>query len=116
MKLQKWSQKHRLLNALEWPFIGEAHRLAVASIRRWMQTFHFALTIDGCELLSKTASEVSLILISQSHVEETKELSHIVPGLLQTTEDALGCITSVLNAVLVLPRVEKDIVDVARCV
>lgn len=82
-----------------------------------MQTFHFALTIDGFELLSKTAIEVSLILISQSqHIEETKKLSHMVPGLLQTTEDALGSITSVLNAGSVLPRVEKDIVDVARCV
>ena len=82
-----------------------------------MQTFHFALIIDGCELLSKAASEVSLILISRSqHVEETKEFSHMVPGLLQTTEDSLGSIISVLNAVSVLPRVEKDIVDVARCV
>ena len=73
-----------------------------------MQTFHFALIIDGCELLSKTASEVSLILISQSqHVEETKEFSHMVPGLLQTTEDTLGSIISVLNAVLSAPTRRK---------
>lgn len=27
LKLQKRSQRHRLLNTLEWPFVIEAHRL-----------------------------------------------------------------------------------------
>lgn len=46
-KLSKRGNGHRIFKALMWPFIKKEHRQTVQTIHQWVQTFQFALTIDG---------------------------------------------------------------------
>ncbi|KAI9759600.1 MAG: hypothetical protein M1840_003251 [Geoglossum simile] len=48
----------RAINQLKWPLDEKRTRMAVQDLQAYIQTFGFALTVDGA-LLSKTSSEVS---------------------------------------------------------
>lgn len=37
----------KIIKALMWPFVKKEHRQTVVAIHQWIQTFQFALTIDG---------------------------------------------------------------------
>jgi SpoVK/Ycf46/Vps4 family AAA+-type ATPase len=56
---------NRAIHQLRWPFDEKENRTAVQDLQGFIQTFQFALTIDGCALLSKTSNEVSDILNNQ---------------------------------------------------
>ncbi len=115
--LQRRINEHKLLKALTWPFVGKEHQQVTSAILRWVHTFQFALTIDGCVLLSKTTGEVSAILNYQLEtLDETKKIAHIVPGLLQSTEQASNSINQVLNAVSSLAEVQKSIASLGETV
>ena len=47
LKLQKRSNDLKLIKTLMWPLVKKEHRQTVATIHQWVQTFQFALTIDG---------------------------------------------------------------------
>ena len=47
LRLRKRTNDLRLIKALTWPFVKKEHRQTVASLHQWVQTFQFALTIDG---------------------------------------------------------------------
>ncbi len=115
--LQRRINEHKLLKALTWPFVGKEHQQVIFAISRWISTFQFALTVDGCALLSKTAGEVSAILNYQlKTLDETKKIAHIVPGLLQSTEKAANSINEVLNAVSSLAELQKDVASLGKTV
>ena len=115
--LQRRINEHRLLKALTWPFVGKEHQQVILAISRWLSTFQFALTIDGCALLSKTASEVSAILNYQlKTLDETKKIANIVPGLLQSTEKASNSISEVLNAVSSLVELQQSVASLGETV
>ena len=46
-KLAKMSNSRKIMKSLTWPFVGKEHRETISCIHRWVQIFHFALTIDG---------------------------------------------------------------------
>ena len=46
-RLLSRSRGHRILRALTWPLVKKEHQQTIAAIYRWVQTFQFALTIDG---------------------------------------------------------------------
>ena len=115
--LQRRINEHKLLKALTWPFVGKEHQQVISAILRWIHTFQFALTIDGCDLLSKTAGEVSAILNYQlKTLDETKKIAHLVPGLLQSTEKASDSISEVLNAVSSLADIQKSMTSLGETV
>ena len=45
------SKRRKIVRALRWPFKGEEANKISSEIRSYTQTFQFALTLDGCELL-----------------------------------------------------------------
>ncbi len=47
-----------LLHILKWPFNVKEHRETIRDLRAFSQWIQFALTVDGCALLSKTSAEV----------------------------------------------------------
>lgn len=55
------------MKALKWPFKAQETRKISAELRGFSQTFHFALTVDGCQLLLKTSDEVTHTLKSSLH-------------------------------------------------
>lgn len=107
--LQRRVNEHKFLKALTWPFVGKEHQQIIITILHWIHTFQFALTIEGCVLLSKTAGEVSEILNNQlSILEETKKIAHSLPCLLQSTEKASNSLHEVLNAVSSLAELQES--------
>ncbi|KAK0513833.1 hypothetical protein JMJ35_003555 [Cladonia borealis] len=115
--LQSRVNECKLLQALTWPFVGKEHQQVISAIQRWIHTFQFALTIDGCVLLSKTAGEVSAILNYQlKTLDETKKIAHLVPSLLQSTEKATDSISEVLNAVSSLAEIQKSMASLGETV
>ena len=115
--LQSRVNEHKLLKALTWPFVGKEHQEVISAILRWIHTFQFALTIDGCVLLSKASSEVSAILTNQLRtLDETKKIAHLVPGLLRSTEKATDSLSEVLNAVSSLAEIQKSMTSLGETV
>lgn len=115
--LQSRVNEHKMLKALTWPFVGKEHQEVISAILRWIHTFQFALTIDGCVLLSKTAGKVSETLNSQLRtLEETKKIAHILPCLLQSTEKASDSIHEVLNAVSSLAELQESMASFGKTI
>ena len=46
------------LSRFKWPLHSEEHRETIRELRAFAQWIQFALTIDGCALMSKTSAEV----------------------------------------------------------
>ena len=86
------SKSRKLLRALKWPFKVEETEAISTELRGYMQTFQFALTIDGCTLLLQSSEEVTNQLrnlnlsaaSTQQRSEETLVLLKAIESLPQT--------------------------------
>lgn len=115
--LQRRVNEHKFLKALTWPFVGKEHQQIIVTILHWIHTFQFALTVEGCVLLSKTAGEVSETLNNQLRIlEETKKIAHSLPCLLESTEKASNSIHGVLSAVSSLAELQKSMASLGETV
>lgn len=115
--LQRRVNEHKFLKALTWPFVGKQHQEIIVTILHWIHTFQFALTIEGCVLLSKTAGEVSETLNNQLEIlEDTKKIAHGLPCLLESTEKASNSIHGVSSAVSSLAEIQKSMVSLGETV
>ncbi|KAL9095584.1 MAG: hypothetical protein Q9165_002016 [Trypethelium subeluteriae] len=76
----------RIIQRLVWPLDEKETTRVLEALHRWTQTFSLSLTIDGCDLLSKSASELHLLLdTSRSIYNTTKN----VPLLASSAEQTL---------------------------
>ena len=115
--LQRRINERKFLKALTWPFVGKEHQQIIVTILHWISTFQFALTVEGCVLLSKTAGEVSETLNNQLRIlEETKKIAHSIPCLLESTEKASNSIHGVLSAVSSLAELQKSMASLEETV
>lgn len=48
-----------------WPFSDKEHQKTVLEFRAFAQWMHFALSVDGCSLLSRTSEDVRGVLVQQ---------------------------------------------------
>lgn len=65
----------RTLDKLKWPFEQREVMQMTENLRRFAQTFHFAFTIEGCNLLSKTSEDASKGL--QQMLETSNKISEL---------------------------------------
>jgi len=65
----------RALDKLKWPFEQREVMQMTENLRRFSQTFQFAFTIEGCNLLSKTSEDASQGL--QQMLETSKKISEL---------------------------------------
>lgn len=67
-------------------------------LSRYSATFHFALSIEGCALLSKTSGEVSQILEEQLKIlQKAQEVTQAIPDLQSQLASACENITRVIQ-------------------
>ncbi len=83
------------MKALKWPFKAQQTRKISAELRGFSQTFHFALTVDGCQLLLKSSDEVAHILENSLHSaaiaeQSSKNISLILETLSSLPQTALA--------------------------
>ena len=58
------------MSILKWPLSVTDHRKTIEELRAFSRCIQLALTIDGCALLSKTATEVQEVLTKQLNALE----------------------------------------------
>lgn len=90
------SKRRKLLKAIRWPFkVDETQKISM-ELRGYVQTFQFALSLDGCQLLLQSSDEVTARL---------EKLSISTATSAQQSND----IASVLQAISSLPQTAKAI-------
>ena len=75
-----------ILQRLIWPLEEKETTRVVEALHRWTQTFSLSLTIDGCNLLSKSTSEIHSLLETSRNVYNTTKT---LPLLASSTEETL---------------------------
>lgn len=92
-KLRTFTDASRVsqnLRRLKWPLNAASTKAAAQDLSRYSATFHFALSIEGCALLSKTSGEVSQILNQQLEVlQKARKVAQAIPDL--QSQLALTC-------------------------
>ena len=74
------------LSRLKWPLSSKEHMEAIQELRAFAQWIQFALTVDGCALLSKTSAEV---LNTLKHQLETFQLVESIGHRTRSIERSL---------------------------
>ena len=69
-KLER-GKDQRIRTALTWPMAEKEHRQSIQQLRTLTHWIQFALTIDGCTLLSKSSVEIRKILGEQLECFQT---------------------------------------------
>lgn len=92
-KHSQGSQARQALKALKWPFKTRETRDISAELHGYTQTFQFALTLDGCEILLKTSGDVSTILQNSLRSATITEESAENIGLILTIVTPLPEVT-----------------------
>lgn len=84
-KLDRFSKSSKLppsIRHMLWPFKEADLEKLVGDLHRYSSTFQFSLTTQGCEVLSKSALEVSAILEHQIRgLEGTRKLALSLSGI-----------------------------------
>ena len=92
-KQSEGSKRKKILKALKWPLKADETQQMSTELRGYTQTFQFALTLDGCQLLLQTSSEVShhlkdLVALSAITNQQTEDIALVIKtisSLPQTT-------------------------------
>jgi len=86
------------LHRLTWPLNSASTKAIAQDLCRYSATFHFALSIEGCALLSKTSGEVSRILEEQLKIlQKAREVTQAIPDLQSQLASACENITRVIQ-------------------
>jgi hypothetical protein len=99
------SKARQAIRALKWPFNAKEMQKISAELRGYIQTFHYALTFDGCELLLKTSSEVTQTL--QTSLRSATVTEHNAKDI----SLILSIVTSSCQATPAIQRGVKYLVD-----
>ncbi|KAG0648347.1 Ankyrin repeat-rich membrane-spanning [Hyphodiscus hymeniophilus] len=87
-KFLKTSEGKKWYRSIVWPFKQDEQVETITILHRCMQIFQFSLSIDGCDLLSKTNEEVSEIRKTQSNTSgEVTEILSLVGNIQFVVED-----------------------------
>ena len=76
---QEGGKASGLFHRIKWPLKSEATVAVTQDLSRYAATFHFALNIEGCALLSKTSDEVSEIL--RGHIETLQAVQEVTQSI-----------------------------------
>jgi hypothetical protein len=119
MELQKTMQEtnklKRAVDRLMWPLTVKDHREAIEDIHRYTEVFNFALTVEGCVLLSTSSTETLNALKEQAQkIEETKVLCMAMPDLVIQIEASLARLSFIQDIVQALPDMSTELASISR--
>ena len=100
----------RALDKLRWPFEQREVMQMVENLRRYTQTFQFAFTIEGCNLLSKTSSDATKGL--QEMLEVSRKVSELSAQMGLSTEESSKRALQLEQIIGLMPLLAKTAVDV----
>lgn len=100
----------RTLDKLKWPFEQREVTHMVESLRRYGQTFHFAVTIEGCNLLSKTSEEATQGL--QEMLAVSRKISELSAQMGLSAEESSKRASQLEQIIALVPMLTRTAVDV----
>lgn len=89
------------------------HQETIQEVQRLAQVFHFALTIEGCSLLAKSADVVKSLEDQSRKLEETKQSCESIPGLKDQMIASLAKTSKILQAIQALTAGFKELDKIA---
>ena len=100
----------RALDKLRWPFEQREVMQMVENLRRFTQTFQFAFTIEGCNLLSKSSSDAAKGL--QEMLGVSKKITELSAQMGLSTEESSKRALQLEQIIALVPMLAKTAVDV----
>lgn len=102
----------RALEKLRWPFEQKEVMEMVDNLRRYTQTFQFALTIEGCKLLSQSSEDATKGL--QKMLDESKKIRELSAQIGLSTEEASKRTAQLEHVIAVVPMLERTAANVTE--
>ncbi|EXJ78295.1 hypothetical protein A1O3_09456 [Capronia epimyces CBS 606.96] len=105
----------RTLEKLRWPFEQKEVMEMAENLRRYTQTFQFALTIEGCNLLSKTSEDATKGL--KAMLDESRKIQEWSNRIGLSTEEVskrAAQLEQILTLVPMLARTATDVTEIAQ--
>ncbi|PMD33851.1 hypothetical protein L207DRAFT_147051 [Hyaloscypha variabilis F] len=104
----------RGFRALSWPLSEKETKEIAQDLHRCMQTISLSLTVEGCNLLSKTSKDVFSVIQDQAKaLEDTQKITGIVDELLSNTvvqfKDAANLLAKLNNTSDILNGISQDL-------
>lgn len=100
----------RALDKLKWPFEQREVMQMVENLRRFGQTFQFALTLEGCNLLSKTSDDATKGL--QEMLEVSRKISELSAQMGLSAEESSKRAIQLEEIIALVPMLARTAVDV----
>ncbi|KAI5850567.1 hypothetical protein DFP73DRAFT_591460 [Morchella snyderi] len=95
-RLERRKKRRTRMQSLAWPFAEAETRKEVQALHGYIEIYQFALTSDGCSLLSKTSAEVTLSLAEMRKMSRLFSAdSGTLIAKLNNLETAIGSVTGV---------------------
>ncbi|EXJ88377.1 hypothetical protein A1O1_05307 [Capronia coronata CBS 617.96] len=102
----------RTLEKLKWPFEHKEVAQMVENLRRYTQTFQFALTIEGCNLLSQTSDDATKGL--QKMLEESKKIRELSAQIGLSTEEVSKRAVQLEQIIALVPMLTRTATEVTE--
>lgn len=100
----------RAIDQLKWPFEQREVMQMVENLRRYSQTFQFAFTIEGFNLLSKSSDDATKGL--QEMLEVSRKISELSSQMGLSTEEATKRAVQIEQIIVLVPLLAETAADV----
>lgn len=104
------SRVSRAIGKLRWPFDQKEVNQMTENLRRYSETFHFAVTIEGCNLLSKTSEDATKGL--REMLDVSKKISELSAQMGLSAEESSKRAFQIQQIMALIPVLAKTAVDV----
>ncbi|KIW65653.1 hypothetical protein PV04_07893 [Phialophora macrospora] len=99
----------RAIDQLRWPFEQREVMYMVENLRRYSQTFQFAFTIEGFNLLSKSSEDATKGL--QEMLQVSKKISELSAQMGLSTEESSKRAAQLEHIIALVPMLTKTAAD-----
>ena len=114
------SRLSKVVGRLKWPFDSKQVTSMVENMRSYKHTFHFALTIQGCNLLSKNSEDATktlqLTLETTQKVQELYKSNAMFASQLEESAKQVAQLEQILESMPLFLRIDDELRDISSSV
>ncbi|KIW48394.1 uncharacterized protein PV06_00983 [Exophiala oligosperma] len=100
----------RAIDKLKWPFEQREVNHLIDNLRRYGQTFHFAVTVEGCDLLARTSEDAAKGL--QEMLGVSRKISELSAQMGLSNEEAAKRAAQIQEIIALIPMLTNTALDV----
>ncbi|KAL6244479.1 hypothetical protein RBB50_008721 [Rhinocladiella similis] len=100
----------RAIDKLKWPFEQREVNHLIDNLRRYGQTFHFAISVEGCDLLARTSEDAAKGL--QEMLDVSRKISELSAQMGLSNEEAAKRAAQIQEIIVLIPTLANTALDV----